>query len=121
MDVGELSDDESALFPLWADNMASEARDARMISITIPLQSQQMAITGPLMEADLERPVSPPPEARPGITTDWERPRLVGLLDLLVWMSSDLAEVIDWRDLGMLGGDGLVSLVAGVEAAGAFL
>lgn len=33
--------------PEEAESMASEARDALMISMTIPLQSQQTAIRGP--------------------------------------------------------------------------
>lgn len=37
---------------------ARDVREARMISVTIPLQSQQMAIRGPLTDNAAERPGS---------------------------------------------------------------
>ena len=102
-----------------------EARVARIISITIPLQSQQMAITGPLIVLDNKED-----EDAPGVgvtarnfvglcpVTRAERdlcrplPELAGKLELFE-PDTDFS----W----LLSAIGLGSLVAGTEGVGASL
>ena len=61
---GAAEEDEEAVWdkealPSCEERRVSEALVARMISITIPLQSQQIAITGPLMLEDREGVAAP--------------------------------------------------------------
>ena len=102
-----MSVESDILSELCAESMASDAREARIISITMPLQSQQMAITGPFIDAALERLL--PPSFCRGTTADWERDR-----DFCLPLVVEGKGEGDFRS-------GLGARVGGTEAGGADL